>query len=127
MGPDAAEGVGQGCRLEIADERDRMPAYAECPSRLEPQARGDRQTGMDCPNTIQWPAACTPIYGLQLIRAPRTVLDPIGVLIGIDFLQFLRQFKLNVVQAHFPLLDPGSHLDALLAVLPSLGFRANSP
>jgi hypothetical protein len=31
MGPDAAEGVVAGWRLEIAAERDRLPAYARMP------------------------------------------------------------------------------------------------
>ena len=47
MGPDAAEGVVAGWRLEIAAERDRLPAYARMPK------------VMDCPDTILWPAACT--------------------------------------------------------------------
>ena len=62
---------------------------------------------------------------LQFNRAPRTVLDPIGF-VGIDFLQFLRQFELNIVQAHFPLLDPASHPDALSLSCHFVDFASNS-
>jgi hypothetical protein len=34
----------------------------------------------------------------------------------------LGQFEVDVVEAHFPLLDPASHLNALLARVPLLGF-----
>jgi hypothetical protein len=45
------------------------------------------------------------------------------VIIGIDFGQRLRQLEVDVVEANLPLLDPASYLDALVAVLPFLGFR----
>jgi hypothetical protein len=44
------------------------------------------------------------------------------VLLRIDFLQRFGQIELEVVQAHFPLLDPAPYLDALVAVLPFFGF-----
>jgi hypothetical protein len=50
-----------------------------------------------------------------------SVFDLQGVLLGIYFPQWLGHLKVNVVQTHFPLLDPDSHLDTLVASLPSLG------
>jgi hypothetical protein len=41
---------------------------------------------------------------------------------GVDVLQRLRQFEVDVVEADFPLLDPASYLNALIARLPLLGF-----
>jgi hypothetical protein len=40
-----------------------------------------------------------------------SAFDLAGLIIGIDFRQRLRQFEVNVVQTHLPLLDPASHLD----------------
>jgi hypothetical protein len=51
------------------------------------------------------------------------VFNLAGVIIRVDFVQRLRQFEVDVIQAHLPLLDPTSHLDALVAALPFLGFR----
>jgi len=42
-----------------------------------------------------------------------------GLLVGIDFRQWIGNFEVNVVQTHFPLLDPVSHLDTLVALPPS--------
>jgi hypothetical protein len=43
------------------------------------------------------------------------------VLLGINFRQWLRHIKVNVVQIQLPLFDPAPHLDTRVAFLPSLG------
>ena len=51
----------------------------------------------------------------------RSAFDLQGLPVGIDFRQWLGHFEVNVVQIHFPLLNPASHLDTLVASSPSLG------
>src|ERR1700686_1156746 len=50
-----------------------------------------------------------------------SAFDLKGVLLGINFRQWLGHLKVNVVQSHLPLLDPVSYLDTRVAFLPSLG------
>ena len=64
---------------------------------------------MSLPRTGLFRGACGSAFDLQ------------GLLVGIDFRQWLGNFEVNVVQTHFPLLDPASHLDTVVASLPSLG------
>jgi hypothetical protein len=52
-----------------------------------------------------------------------SALNLIGMLIRVDFLQRFGQVQVNGIQAHLPLLDPASHLDALFALLPFVRFR----
>ena len=51
--------------------------------------------------------------------ALRSAFDLQGLLVGIDFRQWLGHFEVNIVQTHFPLLDPDAELDTFVASLPS--------
>src|SRR4051794_5841053 len=42
--------------------------------------------------------------------------------VRIDFLQWLGQPEINIIEAHLPLLNPVSYLTALFTILPFLGF-----
>jgi hypothetical protein len=45
------------------------------------------------------------------------------MLVGVDFLKRFGEFEIDIVEAHLPLLNPGPDLNAVVAVLPPLGFR----
>ena len=48
------------------------------------------------------------------------------MLVRVDFLKRLRQIEVDIVEAYLPLLDPGSNLNADVALLPSLRFCSNT-
>jgi hypothetical protein len=60
---------------------------------------------------------------LQFDGACRGIFEFPGVLFRVDFLERFGQIEIDVVQAHLPLLNPFTHLLALFAILPFLGFR----